>query len=69
MTSPRDLEEISRDKKVEEGIERVENDGQPFNGLAQHIEFESSPEELRAKKRFVLKVDLTILPLLSLTLF
>jgi hypothetical protein len=52
-----------------ESMGNFEKESKPFNGLSQHQESEKSPEEIRAERRFVLKIDLTILPLLSLTLF
>ena len=39
------------------------------NGLAQHMENPQTAEEIKAEKRFVLKVDLMILPLLVLSVF
>ena len=40
-----------------------------LNGLAQHEEAVKTPEEIKAEKRFVLKVDLMILPILILMFF
>ena len=40
-----------------------------LSGLAQHEESVKTPEEIRAEKRFVLKVDLMILPILIIMFF
>jgi hypothetical protein len=40
-----------------------------MNGLAHHEESVKTSEEIKAEKRFVLKVDLMILPILILVFF
>jgi len=46
-----------------------DEDYKSTNGLAPHMETEHTAEEIKAEKRFVLKVDLMILPLLVLSVF
>lgn len=61
-------------KASNEGIELAitssqEHNKSTVNGLAAHMEVELSAEEIKAEKRYVLKVDCTILPLLVLSVF
>lgn len=37
----------------------------PVSGIEQHLRHESTPEEKKAEKRFVLKTDFIVLPLLA----
>jgi hypothetical protein len=41
----------------------------PANGLAQHEEIFLTPEEIKAERRFVRKIDFLILPLLTIMFF
>ena len=69
----RTITEDSKTVAVEHSnhLETVENGVQDnaFNGFTQHMEGIKSPEEAEAEKRYLRKVDFTILPLLVLTLF
>ena len=51
-------------------IVHQEDEAEPkVNGLAQHEESVKTLEEIKAEKRFVLKVDLMILPILIIMFF
>jgi len=57
---------------ISKGMEMAithDEDVKPSNGLAAHMESFQTPEEIKAEKAFVLKVDLIILPLLVLSVF
>lgn len=42
---------------------------EPFNGLRQHMGTKLSPEEVKAEKSYLRKVDATILPMLAIMYF
>ena len=54
---------------VEMRVTHQENDGKPANGFACNFESLKTPEEIKAEKRFVRKIDFMILPLLAISLF
>jgi hypothetical protein len=69
-----DLQSASVEKMPEEEIMHEENDAgnEPkplLNGLALHEEVPKTTEEERAERRFVLKIDFLILPLLIIMFF
>jgi hypothetical protein len=49
--------------------EEVPTPHKPVNGLAQHEEIFLTAEEIKAERKFVLKIDLLILPLLIIMFF
>ena len=57
------------DANFEMRVTHQENDGKPANGFACNFESLKTPEEIKAEKRFVRKIDFMILPLLAISLF
>ena len=55
--------------QVGDDIKNVQNTEKPIDGLAQHVEAPRDPEDTRAERRLLRKVDLMVLPILALTLF
>jgi hypothetical protein len=69
-----DPQRASADKMAEREIMHEENDARNepkplLNGLALHEEVPRTPEEGAAERRFVLKIDFLILPLLIIMFF
>ena len=50
-------------------LEMVHSNTKALDGFAQHLETQRTAEERRIERRFLLKVDLVILPILALMLF
>ena len=68
MTATSDIEKVVGD--VDQTTHRhIENPEKQPSGLTPHLETTKTAEEIRAEKRVVMKIDLMILPLLSLSLF
>ena len=58
--------DIEKSRSGESGVEPIDKQA---NGLAQHLETARTPEDIRVERRYLLKVDFMILPILALTLF
>ncbi len=68
----KDIEMETHSQAFSEGVETAtshDEDLKSSSGLAAHTETFQTTEEKQAERRFVLKVDLMILPLLVLSVF
>lgn len=68
MEAVSDVENVVKDVDQTTHIHSENTEKQP-SGLTIHLETSKAPEEIRAEKRLVMKIDLLILPMLSLSLF
>jgi hypothetical protein len=65
-----DAEKMPAEREISHAEDGGRDEPNPLlNGLALHQESPKTTEEERAERRFVLKIDLLILPLLIMTLF
>ena len=52
-----------------ENINEVQSLKRPHGGLNDHVGLQQTPEEAKAERRFVWKIDLIILPIISVVYF
>jgi hypothetical protein len=65
-----DADEMLAEREISHADIEGRDEPRPLqNGLALHQETPKTPEEERAERLFVLKIDLLILPLLTITFF
>lgn len=68
MEAESNIEKVIKDVDHTTHIHSENPEKQP-SGLTPHLETTKTAEEIRAEKHLVMKIDLMILPLLSLSLF
>lgn len=68
MEALSDVENVVKNVDQTTHIHNENTEKQP-SGLTAHLETSKTPEEIRAEKRLVMKIDLLILPMLALSLF